>query len=89
MFTYTWTPDIPGNYTVIATFSGSAGYYGSTAETSFYASPAATPAPTAACQANLATTADLMIYVVVGVIAIIIAIAIVGVFIMQSLRKRL
>ena len=89
MFTYTWTPDSPGNYTAIATFSGLVGYYGSTAKTSCYAIPAATPAPTATSQANLATTADLMTYVVVGVIAIIIVIAIVGVFIMQSLRKRL
>ncbi len=43
-FASTWTPDIPGNYTVIATFAGSQSYYGSNAETHFYAS---SPAPTA------------------------------------------
>ncbi len=48
-FAFTWTPDIPGDYTLYATFAGSNGYYGSNAETHIYASePAATPAPTAA-----------------------------------------
>jgi len=80
-----WKPDIPGNYTVIATFAGSNGYYGSTAQTYFYASEAATPAPTAAPPAGFATTADLMTFIVGGVVAIIIAIAIATVLI---LRKR-
>ena len=45
-FGFTWTPDIPGNYTVIANFAGSESYYPSSAPTYFYASgPAATPTP--------------------------------------------
>src|ERR1019366_1701289 len=40
MFTYTWTPDITGNYTIIANFAGSNAYYPSSAETSFYATAA-------------------------------------------------
>ena len=77
MFTYNWTPDIPGAFTVHAVFAGSNSYWGSTAETSFVAaSPPSTPAPTSVAQANLATTTDLMLYIVGGVIAIIIAIAI-------------
>jgi len=85
MFTYTWMPDIQGNYTVIATFAGSQSYWGSSAETSFYASAVhATPTPTTS-QTNLATTSDLITYMAVGVIAIIIAIAVVGLLI---LRKR-
>lgn len=47
-----------------------------------------TPAPTVTAQVNLATTTDLMSYIVVGVIAIIIAIAIVGALLMITLRKR-
>ena len=48
MFTYAWTPDIEGAYIVVATFAGTNSYYGSTAETSFYASAAAaTPTPQA------------------------------------------
>jgi hypothetical protein len=49
----TWTPDIPGNFMVIATFAGSESYYGSSASTYFYASEAvsaATPEPTQAPQ---------------------------------------
>ena len=37
MFTFTWTPDIPGDFTVYATFAGSESYYPSHADASFYA----------------------------------------------------
>jgi hypothetical protein len=48
MFSLTWMPDIPGDFTVFATFAGSAGYFGSSAETSFTVmeAPEATPPPT-------------------------------------------
>jgi len=84
-FAFTWTPDIPGDFTVIATFAGSESYYPSNAETHFYASAAPTVAPTATPQSNLVTTADLMTYIAVAAIAIIIAIAIATVL---MLRKR-
>jgi hypothetical protein len=45
-YALTWTPDIPGNFTVVAMFAGSNSYYSSNAETHFYASAAAaTPPP--------------------------------------------
>jgi hypothetical protein len=44
-YSLTWTPDIPGNFTVVAMFAGSEAYYSSNAETHFYASAAA-PTPT-------------------------------------------
>jgi len=50
-FSLTWTPTIPGNFTVYATFAGTQSYYGSYAETYFYASasaPTASPVPAAA-----------------------------------------
>lgn len=76
-YALTWTPDIPGNYTVIASFAGSQSYYASSAETHFYASLAeATPAPIVTAQANLATTTDLILYIVGAAVAIIIVIAI-------------
>jgi hypothetical protein len=85
-FSYQWTPDIEGKYTVIASFAGSNSYYGSFAETAFAVDPAAaTPAPTATPQADIATTGTLMTTMAIGVIAIIIAIAVVGLLI---LRKR-
>jgi hypothetical protein len=85
-YSFEWTPDIPGKYTVYATFGGSNAYYGSFGETSFAVGEAhPTAAPTVAPQSGIATTADLLLYMAVGVIAIIIAIAIATVLI---LRKR-
>ena len=84
MFTFTWTPDITGDFTVYAKFAGSESYYPSAAETSFHFSESVTPAPTATPVSNVATTTDLMTYAVVTAIAIIIAIAIVGVLILRK-----
>jgi outer membrane protein assembly factor BamB len=83
-FAYTWTPDIVGNYTVIANFAGSQSYYPSNAEAHFYAS---TPAPTASPYpvVNLPPTE---MYFAISTVAIIIAIAIIGALIMLMLRKR-
>ena len=44
-FSYVWTPDIPGKYTVIATFDGSESYWPSDARTAFVADPAPQPTP--------------------------------------------
>jgi len=35
VFSFSWQPDIPGEFTVYATFAGSKSYYGSFAETAF------------------------------------------------------
>jgi hypothetical protein len=47
-FSLVWTPDIPGNYQVVASFAGTKGYYPSSATTTFtvMSAPAATSAPT-------------------------------------------
>ncbi|MGD0072022.1 MAG: Ig-like domain-containing protein [Candidatus Bathyarchaeia archaeon] len=84
MFTLTWTPDIPGNYTVVASFAGSESYYSSYAETSFFVSapaPTASPYPTV----SLASTQS---YIIGIGIAIIIAIAIGFAITILMLRKR-
>jgi hypothetical protein len=80
-FHYTWTPEIPGDFTVYASFTGSEGYWPSHDVTAFTVeeAPTATPPPTAP-PAPLTDT-----YVTGFGIAIIIAIAIVGVLL---LRKR-
>jgi len=77
-FGLTWTPDIPGDYQVIATFKGSNSYYPSSSSTYFSAVETPTHEPVVTAQSNAATTADLMTYNVGVGIAIIIAIAIVG-----------
>ncbi len=85
MYTLTWTPDIAGNYTVIANFAGTQSYYPSSAETSFYASPAPTPAAT---PQPAATQAPVGMYITLAVVAIIIAIAIGFVATILTLKKR-
>jgi outer membrane protein assembly factor BamB len=83
-FYYTWTPTIPGDFKVIATFAGTKGYWPSHAETAFTVmqAPAATPAPTS----QPASTAD--IYLLPATIGIIIAIAVATIVIVLMLRKR-
>ncbi len=80
-----WTPDIPGDYTVIATFAGNNGYWPSSSEDGFkvmeQASATATPTPAPA------STADL--YILPGIIAIIVVIVIVGAILaLLMMRKR-
>jgi hypothetical protein len=84
MFTFSWVPDIPGDFKVIATFAGSESYWPSFAETSFTVmeAPEPTPAPTS----EPANTAEL--YFVPATAGIIVAIAVVGVVLMLMLRKR-
>jgi len=81
-FGYAWaTPDVPGKYTIVATFAGSKSYYASYAET--YAVVSEAPAATQPPQYPQPIDPT---WTIVGVgIAMIIAIAIVGLLI---LRKR-
>ena len=82
-FGYTWTPDIPGQYTVIATFAGSQSYYGSSDTTYFAVDPTTpTAAPTAA---PVQSAVDL--YFVPAIVGVIIAIIIVGAAILLAVRK--
>ena len=78
----------PGMYKVTATFEGSNSYWPSHSESAFIVNAQTTAAPTATAQTGLATTADLMTYMAIGVVAIIIAIVIIGALILITLRKR-
>jgi hypothetical protein len=86
LYHYTWTPpNVPGTYSVYATFAGTNGYYGSSAETTMVvSSPSATSAPTATPVTGLATTSDLTYGIIAAVIVIIIAIVIVGLIIIRK-----
>jgi hypothetical protein len=84
-YSYSWSPDITGKYTVIATFAGSKAYYASFDETSFVVDPAAATATPLATPAQ--SMADL--YFVPATIGIVVAIVIVGaVLALLLLRKR-
>jgi hypothetical protein len=85
-FSYQWTPDIPGKYTVIATFAGSTSYWPSTSETSFavdLVAPTVTAAPTPVSE----SVSDL--FFVPLSIGIVLAIVIIGILLaLLLLRKR-
>jgi hypothetical protein len=79
-FKVAFTPEVPSEYTVIASFDGSKAYYGSFAETGINVeeAPTATPAPTPVPQAPVGT------YFTVSTVLIIIAIAIVAVLVLRK-----
>ena len=83
-YSLTWTPDIPGNYTVIATFHSNNAYWGSYSQAAFNVMepPSATTAPTPA-PASVVDT-----YFVPAVAAIIVVIIIGFVVLFLALRKR-
>jgi len=84
-FHYSWTPpDIPGTYTIVATFAGSNSYYSSSAECATIVSqPAAAPQAPAS-----PVPVDYTMTIIAAAIAIIIAVAIVGVILYLRLSKR-
>jgi outer membrane protein assembly factor BamB len=85
-FAYTWTPQMAGNYQITATFMGSNSYGSSWAETHANVVNAQTSTAPTNTQISLGqtTTDSLAMYLVVGVIAIIIAIAIIGVLLLKK-----
>jgi hypothetical protein len=76
-----WIPDIEGKYTIIATFQGSKSYWPSYAETAFVVDEAH-PTPT---QQPIAALPPTEMYILGATVAIITAIAILGLLL---LRKR-
>jgi len=82
---FEWTPPIDGNYTIVATFSGSNSYYGSCAETSVYAgSAAATQPPAASPPSGLASTSTVEMGIAILAIIIIIIGAVLAVLMMRK-----
>ena len=84
MYSLSWAPNIAGNYTVVATFHGTNGYYPSWSETSFAVQEAAaTSTPT---EAPLASNTDT--YILASAIATIVVLVIIGAILMMMVRKR-
>jgi len=86
LFSCAWTaPDVPGKYTIIATFAGSGAYYASYAETAVVLkeAPVTTPAPSPVAVPD--TTLTIIGTGVSTGIVIIVAVVVVG---LMLLRKR-
>jgi hypothetical protein len=82
-YSFTWTPDIAGKYTLYASFAGSESYWSSHAVTAFDVSDEPEAAqPTSAPP----STADL--YFIPATVGIVLAIVIVGIVTVLALRKR-
>jgi outer membrane protein assembly factor BamB len=83
-YSLAFTPEVAGKYTIVARFAGSESYYSSSAETALNVenAPAATPQPTQA------STSAADQYLLPGIVAIIIAIAIGFAITILVLRKR-
>jgi hypothetical protein len=82
-YSFNWTPDIEGKYTLFATFTGSKAYFGSYAQTAFAVTEAAaTTQPTQPAGPSMVDQ-----YFLPAVIAIILVIIIVGAVLLFALRK--
>jgi len=83
MFSYMWTPPNEGEYTVIATFEGSAAYWASYAETAIgvTAAPATPPPKEPEDEAAAYTAIDL------AIIAAVVVVAILVVYTLYTVRK--
>ncbi len=81
-YSFTWKPDIAGQYEVYAIFEGSGGYYGSHARSTFSVDDVAQPSTTTAPQVSLP---PFEMYILAMGVAIIVAVAIATLLL---LRKR-
>jgi hypothetical protein len=85
-FSFAWTPDIQGQYNIIASFAGSDAYGSSSAATGVVVSaPAATVAPVTTTPINMDTVNNTVVMSAIAVgIAVIIAVALATVLILRK-----
>ena len=83
-FAYTWTQPIAGQYKITATFAGDDSY-GSSFATTYNSVSEAQASPT---QAPTQSAPDNSMIIIAGIVAVIIAIAIVGIVLASMIRKR-
>ena len=82
-FSYMWQPDIPGKYTVVASFKGSESYGSSYAETAFGVVDAPDTQPTDTTNTIVALP-NMELYLAVATALIIVAIATVGILLLRK-----
>ena len=84
LFSYMWTPETEGKYTIYATFMGSKSYYGSYAETAIGVGPEPTPYPDYPEPAEEPDNTPLFL----GIIAAVAVAIVIGLVNLYALRKR-
>ena len=82
-FSFTWTPDISGDFKVYANFAGSNSYWPSSAATSFHAGTPATQQPTTIAQTGQATSSDLWTGITIIAVIIIIVGAVLAIILLR------
>jgi hypothetical protein len=82
-FAYRWNPTTAGLYTVFATFAGTNSYFSSYGETSANVESAPSSSPASTSTQLTLSGSDMVTYFAISTIAIIIAIAIVGVLLLR------
>lgn len=83
-FSFQWTPEVPGKYTIYAKFLGTNSYYGSIAETSIAVDElTATPTPSAEPVISVADA-----YFLPAIAGLFVAIVVLGLLMVLLLRKR-
>ena len=85
MYTLTWAPDIPSNFTVYANFGGTNSYWPSSSETSFAVNQMVTPSPTTTTAVSFEST---QMYILGVGIAIIIVLIIIGAVLAMLIRRK-
>jgi len=85
-YAFTWTPELEGDYKIIASFEGSESYGSSSSSTGIsVGAAAATPEPTTTNNSNLDAISNTMTTMTIGMgIAIIIAVVLVGLLILKK-----
>jgi hypothetical protein len=84
MYSLTWNPTIPGDYTVIATFAGTNSYWPSNQETTFNIMEAATPTAT---PSTISSTGSEAMILYIGIAIIVVVIIVGAILAMLLLRK--
>ena len=85
MFSSMWAPEVPGKYTVIASFEGSDSYYSSYAETAIGVTEAASPSGAIEAEASEAPLITTELAIIVA--AVIVAVAVLAGFWIVRKRK--
>ncbi len=85
LFSFTWTPDIAGAYTICANFAGSESYFAASTQASFNAGSSG---PTAGPTGGTGTSSIADMYFIPAIASILVVLVIIVVLLVLVLRRR-